>query len=277
MGEGKYGSEVWMFDDNGLGNESRLLIVTVDDTVGEAYLEWEYKLGTLSTIYGDCDPTPAGNVIGSYWNAAYGDGTPDAQAQSGVIEVTRDTKKVAWHMQVYGEACPTDDCQAENLGAGWKMYSVERFYDAPVIPGQDAASGLRAAHSGTIMPPTCEDGELKFSVFNSFKEATEKPGAFDVLLHNMGNTTRKPTVASGTFLFAAHWRPTLVTTPVHLQGGPDEVVVHDVELVVRNHRGVKTSYNLTCTSLNRHSDDDDDDGDGDDDDCKGKHCDDDDK
>ena len=135
----------------------------------------------------------------------------------------------------------------------WLMYSVERFYDAPVIPGQDAASGLRAAHSGTIMPPTCEDGELKFSVFNSFKEATEKPGAFDVLLHNMGNTTRKPTVASGTFLFAAHWRPTLVTTPVHLQGGPDEVVVHDVELVVRNHRGVTTSYNLTCTSLDKHA------------------------
>ena len=27
------------------------------------------------------------------------------------------------------------------------MYSVERFYDAPVLPGQDAVSGLRAAHS----------------------------------------------------------------------------------------------------------------------------------
>jgi len=242
-----------MFDNSGLGNQSRLLIVRVNETAKEAQLEWEYRLGKHSQIYGDCDPTPAGNIYGSYWNIEYGDGSPEDQAQAGIIEVTRDTQEVAWHMRVYGKACNDAECDQSIVGAGWKMSSVERFFDAPVLPGEDAVSGVRAAHSGTISPPTCADGALEFTVFNSFKESTEKPGAFDLLLHNMGNTTRKPSVASGTFLFSPHWRPTVVKAPVHLQGGPDDRVVHDVELVVRNHRGVTTSYNLTCTSLDKHA------------------------
>ena len=253
MGAGDDGHEVWMFDDRGLGNESRLLIVNIDEEAEEASIAWEYRLGAYSTIYGDCDPTPAGNIYGSYWNIEYGDGSPEDQAQAGIIEVTRDTQEVAWHMRVYGKACNDAECDQSIVGAGWKMYSVERFFDAPVLPGEDAVSGVRAAHSGTISPPTCADGALEFTVFNSFKESTEKPGAFDLLLHNMGNTTRKPSVASGTFLFSPHWRPTVVKAPVHLQGGPDDRVVHDVELVVRNHRGVTTSYNLTCTSLDKHA------------------------
>ena len=51
MGEGDSGHEVWMFDDLGLGNESRLLIVVVDEPKREARLEWEYRLGALSRVH----------------------------------------------------------------------------------------------------------------------------------------------------------------------------------------------------------------------------------
>ena len=34
----------------------------------------------------------------------------DDEADAGVLEVSRATGEVAWHMRIYGKACPTDDC-----------------------------------------------------------------------------------------------------------------------------------------------------------------------
>jgi hypothetical protein len=56
-----------MFDNGGLGNESRLLIVSVDEKKEAAYLEWEYRLGCYTEVFGDADPVPSGNVLGNYW------------------------------------------------------------------------------------------------------------------------------------------------------------------------------------------------------------------
>ena len=83
-----------------------------------------------------------------------------------------------------------------------------------------------------------------------------RPGAFELVLRN---SVSRPTVASGTFLFNAHWRPTVVRAPVHLQDA-NRTVVHDVELIVRNHRMVAAHYNFTCTALSGHNEDSDDDG-----------------
>ena len=124
------------------------------------------------------------------------------------------------------------------------MYSVERFFDAPVLPGVDAVSALHEAHSGRIMPPSCANGWLKFTVFNSYKESTAKPGAFELRVRD-ADATPLSTVASGTFLFKPHWRPTVVSAPVHFQG--HNAPGRSVELIVRNTRMVEARFNLTCT------------------------------
>ena len=61
-----------MYDDLGLKNASRLLVVAVDEAAREARLVWEHRLDALSAVFGDADPTPAGNVVGSYWRQRYG-------------------------------------------------------------------------------------------------------------------------------------------------------------------------------------------------------------
>ena len=148
MGEGKYGSEVWMFDDNGLGNESRLLIVAVDEDAQAAKIIWEYRLGSHAKIYGDCDPLPSGNVYGSYWRYNYGG---DDESQSGIIEVTRDTQRTAWQLKIYGKACPRGGdrlCSVDYLVEGWMMYSVERFFETPLLPSADAGDDRRVFDRG---------------------------------------------------------------------------------------------------------------------------------
>ena len=186
MGEGKYGSEVWMFDDNGLGSESRLLIVAVDEDAQAAKIIWEYRLGSHAKIYGDCDPLPSGNVYGSYWRYNYGG---DDESQSGVVEVTRDTQRTAWQLKIYGKACPrTGDrlCSVDYLVEGWMMYSVERFYETPLLPSADAG------RTGPSAPPTCKNGALEFTVFNSYKESSEKRGAFTLTWTDGRPTKRSP-------------------------------------------------------------------------------------
>ena len=52
----------------------------------------QHRLGVLSSVFGDCDPMPSGNLLASYWNSNYtnatGDG-PYGQAVAGLIEVRR--------------------------------------------------------------------------------------------------------------------------------------------------------------------------------------------
>ena len=232
MGDG----EVWMFDDNGLGNESRLLIVKVDEDAAVARIEWEYPIGALAQIYGDADPVPSGNVLASYWRSRYGNRTADDQEQCGVMEVTRGSKEIAWHLRVFGKACPDAACGLEYYESGWTMYSVERFYEAPVLP-----SVVRPRVGATIRPPSCDGGVLTFTAWNTFKVSSRRRGTFELL----ARATRRP-LAAGDFSFEAHWRPTNVSVAWNttIDAGASSV---DAELVVRNARGAAARYNLTCT------------------------------
>ena len=119
--------EICMFDCTGLGNESRMLIVHVDEAAERATLRWQHRLGVLSQVYGDCDPLPSGNLLASYWKSEFSDSnsSADDDAVAGLVEVVRETNAVAWHMRVYGARCPTGDCENSNT-EGWHMYSVER-------------------------------------------------------------------------------------------------------------------------------------------------------
>ena len=230
--------EIWMFDNSGLGNQSRLLIVRVNETAKEAQLEWEYRLGKHSQIYGDCDPTPAGNVLGSWWDVTFGNASADAQAQSGVVEVVRATKEVAWKLDIVGRACPTSTCHsshAADLDAAhpdrsqvWLMYSVERFYDAPVLPSPGSDFGA----------PACAGGSLVFVVFDSFKASSMRPGTFALTEHRTGLVAM-----TGTFEFEPHWRPTSISR--HIDANVDGLLV---QLEVKNSRGRAARFAFTCDS-----------------------------
>lgn len=232
--------EICMFDCTGLGNESRLLTVKVNETNQTARLTWEHRLGVLSSVFGDCDPMPSGNLLASYWNSNYtnatGDG-PYGQAVAGLIEVVRanDGKNaVAWHMRVYGDACPSNICN-DNSVAGWHMYSVERFYDAPLLPSPGSAMG----------EPACayEDGQLvlHFTAYNSFKQNSKAPGTYSLTQTAPG---LDQVVAEGAFAFEPFWRPTKVMgVPVKLADPSSR----EVRLEVMNERGRSTAYVFNCT------------------------------
>ena len=238
MGE----DEVWMFDNLGLGNESRMLIVALNESARTARLVWEHRIGALANIYGDCDPTPAGNVLGSYWRRAYGNATPADEVQAGVVEVSRATGEVAWDLRIYGRACPDGECASWMNGedalrsTSWMMFSVERFYEAPVLP-----SVVRPRVGATIRPPSCDGGVLTFTAWNTFKVSSRRRGTFELV----ARATRRP-LAAGDFAFEAHWRPTNVSVAWNttIDAGASSV---DAELVVRNARGAAARYNLTCT------------------------------
>ena len=99
-------------------------------------------LDGLASIYGDADPTPARNVLGSYWRARYGNAGgssssassdfDDAQTQCGVVEAVRggagdggDGDALAWQLRVFGRPCPEGEtCGLDNAdpsGGGWMM------------------------------------------------------------------------------------------------------------------------------------------------------------
>ena len=226
MGE----NEVFMFDDEGLGNQSRLLIVQLDEDRQKATLAWEYRLGSLAQVYGDCDPLPSGNVIGSYWRQYYGNKNEDDQAQSGIIEVVRGSSEMAWQLLVYGPECKKEKCQVSYNypeSPSWVMYSVERFYNVPLMPDPNRAQ----------QAPACVDDELSFTVYNTFKQSSGVKGSFELIEVDSGKVA-----AEGNFDFEAHWRPTYVTSGVDLSGAEK----NNVQLAVSNNRGKTLRYNFQC-------------------------------
>ena len=236
-------TEICMFDCTGLGNESRLLIVDVNESAREARLSWEYRLGVLSSVFGDCDPLPSGNLLANYWDQNYTNSSalgPDGDEVGGIVEVVRAADgagedRIAWHMRIYGKRCPRDegDCQNSDV-AGWHTYSVERFYDNPLLPSPGSAMGEpRCAWDGGQLV-------LHFTAYNSFKQSSKAAGAF-----TLTETAGGAVAAQGTFAFEPFWRPTRVMgVPVTLT---QPNVSREVELEVRNVRNRTTAYRFDCT------------------------------
>ena len=55
-----------------IANSSRMTIVRVDETARTARIVWQYHTGDRSTVYGDNDRLPSGNLLGSSWASAVG-------------------------------------------------------------------------------------------------------------------------------------------------------------------------------------------------------------
>lgn len=202
---GQYNAEYWgsdtitLFDnrcdlaDDYANSSSRLLLLKESESV--VTIEFEYELRSefpygYSPSFGDADLMPSGNLVASWWPNVLSPSREllfDAQ----LVEVTRD-RDVAWQLSVYGaasETCAADgdlDCK-QAIDRGWKVYSVERFYDAPL-----------AYNATFVRTPGTSGGLLSFFAHSAFKRGYKTHGRW-ALNGPLG-------AAHGTFKFEAHWR-----------------------------------------------------------------------
>ena len=240
-----------MFDNNFnatgnffIGNgPSRLLIVTLDEDRLEARLTWELVLEDQSCIFGDNDQLPTGNLIASSWPIVIREDAP-FQYDARAFEVQRDTKATAWELFVIGERCVApggggDGCVRSDqggIGTGWTMYSVERFYTAPLVYDLGCAVDADAPGAGT--------GAVRFTFtsHNNFKMNDAHAGSYR-LFQNHTNGETGTDIASGNFTFVAFWKPTVVAFSV---SGIALDADFDGMLAVFNEWGDRTAKHVSC-------------------------------
>ena len=208
---------------------SRLLAVRLDVpesgsgiSRGVATIEWSHNVGYNSSIFGDADLLPSGNVFGCSWptDGVLNDGsisTFDCE----LFEVTEDHEE-AWVMRIDGNYGARYNYSMEHdpqYPLGWTMYSAERFYSAVRLAPIHCYLTKRASLHTTFFtlrrPPasarqplvtdvSCSsDGELSFAAYQSFKVAYEYPGSYTV------STADGSVVVDHTsFEYSAHQRET---------------------------------------------------------------------
>ena len=193
-GDAQY--EIFMFDNEyQQGHSSRLLIVSYDTSSMTAREEWDFDVGAYTAVYGDNDRLPSGNVLGTFWMEYYDVSQwepEDAKEQFDcrAMEIVRSTKLRAWSVDIQGNKCDNAVCDLTQTG-NWRMYSVERFYTAPVV--------------SQVNCYTSDDDEelyLMFHTWNNFKQNNADPGYYELEAKDGDSVT------TGNFSFAPHWAPT---------------------------------------------------------------------
>ena len=113
------------------------------------------------------------------------DGVPGlVEEEARVAEITRDSMETAFRLDIYGKkTCADGETCAR--GTGWLMYSVERFYEGPLV-----------------YDVTCDGHDVTFGVANAFKQASQYEGFFNI------TDDKDAELATGRFSFAPHWRAT---------------------------------------------------------------------
>ena len=136
-----------------------------------------------------------------------------------IVEVVRDTKDIAWSLEVYGvQDCDDKECERSN-NVGWKMYSAERFFTSPAVYNV-----------------TCTSGSLSFTTQNNFKQLNPYDGTYVLADKSSGDT-----VASGDLTWLPHWRATdLVGITFDSDGETSKT------LTVTNQFGDETVKDITC-------------------------------
>ena len=210
---GQYNAEYWgadtitMFDNrcdaaDGYANKSsRLLVLRERD--GVVTTEFEYELRAefpygYSPAFGDADLLPSTNLVASWWPNVLSP-SRDLLFDAQLLEVDR-SREVAWQLSVYGaasDACAVDGAAAcrQDIDRGWKIYSVERFYDAPLV-----------YNVSFVRDPGASSGTLEFLAHTAFKRGYKTHGRWAL--------TGPQGAAHGDFKFEAHWRAKHVTVNV---------------------------------------------------------------
>ena len=178
IGEDQYA----MFDNN-YDHEtagSRLLVVQVDEDAMTAEIVFEYATGTYTKVGGDNDLVPTGNFIATWWQSdTY---SADDTYDSAIVEVTTDSE-VAFEAKFYSDReCSDDECSIDD--ESWYAYSVERFYEYPVV-----------------YSVSCTEGStLSFTAHDTHKSTAETSATYKIYDASGSLMTK------GDFDFAAHWR-----------------------------------------------------------------------
>jgi hypothetical protein len=166
--------DIMMFDngyskiaDTHYHDTSRLLMVRVNEK--ESYVKemWAYNLSHYSPVFGDADMTPSSNVLANSWPETLTDTSAfDFQALLVVPKSNAMGGRIGWALRVYSDleahGCTGYPC-TRNDGSrpmGWAGYSVERFFDKPIV---DSVS--------------CSDGKLEIKgIYDVSKWSTSQPG-----------------------------------------------------------------------------------------------------
>ena len=281
---------------------SRPLRLQLDERAYVARITWAFETGVHSNVYGDADLMPTGHVVTCYWpnqlstamkeqfdarivevvpsTIARADddstATRNATGDDDVYDLARNASsssaaedEVAWEMLVRGHECtepPPRGC-ARSLNSqpiGWSMYSVERFYLAPLVHSvrvsvvedgallcasdsdeesevhettgassddDGGADVSQSAHStGVTDNSTNSTTQISFITYSSFKRDLPVDGTW-----RLERNDSTVAIDGGSFRFRPHWRATQVhadlvgsvTAPALLAQGAWKLVLED--------------------------------------------------
>ena len=215
---------------------SRPMKVVLDEETLVANITWAYETGIHSYIYGDVDRLPTGHLLACYWPAELSINMPE-QFDEKVVEIVPDysgagNDELAWELLVVGHNCSfghagredgtgcTRASEYDTVPYGWSLYSVEKFYTAPlavdarlVAQGDEGAayelcadvvtnaSAVELASSKNVSATA--PMRLQFTAYDSFKSNLPSTGKWWLLKNG-------DTVATDDFTFKPHWRPKYV-------------------------------------------------------------------
>lgn len=207
-------SEYLLFDDHYAetdgkstrgANESRALLVKIDEEVMSAKILRSQGVGAWQPIFGDHDQMPTGNFLTASWvgslqcddwaTKSCDPYSYDAQ----IVETVRDTHEVAWSARIYGNS----SAKLASVYAGWSMYSAERIFLQPIV--FDLTCVNRGYNRNESNAPYVT---ISASVHNTFKQSNAYEGRYSIY-DGVGSR-----VVTGSFEFLPFWEKTVVSVNV---------------------------------------------------------------
>ena len=215
---------------------SRPMKLVLDEVALTANITWAYETGVRSYIYGDADRLPTGNVLACYWPIELSVNMPE-QFDAKVIEIVPDESGagedvLAWELLIIGHNCTfghvgredgtgcTRASVLDTVPMGWSMYSVERFYMAPLaIDAKLVAKDSNGEESTLcIADGATNDDDVAFSdddsvtvsftAYDSFKRNLPSVGKWWL---ELSDGDHSEVLAHDYVEFKAHWKPTPVS------------------------------------------------------------------
>mmetsp|Transcript_27802 Transcript_27802/g.36441 ORF Transcript_27802/g.36441 Transcript_27802/m.36441 type:complete len:811 (+) Transcript_27802:182-2614(+) len=132
------------------GDNSRMVVLHVDDISNTAYEVFSFDTGDKAHIYGSADVMPSGNVLGNSYHYLVDPMDVDRQYHANIWEVTPDGQ-LAMRIGFKGlNPFEPEDRESKHPHAvtltdeppvGWVIFDVERLYEEPQISEPCAGAG----------------------------------------------------------------------------------------------------------------------------------------
>lgn len=139
------GNEVYMYDNHVVSsrndvfqNNSRALIIKLEEEKGAARIVWSYDMGFFTPVFGDVDRVVNNHIQICGW--VY---STEIDYDMTIREVDRASQEIAWELKVFNQDTTEKYITKD---AGWNIYSAERIYDRPLVYGtectQEGTTGI---------------------------------------------------------------------------------------------------------------------------------------